>query len=394
MTYLSQNSNSESSLHIVIAGGDSWYSLGDDAILSGTIQMLQKEFHKVNITILSERPDLTRKRYPTIEAVYRRNFPAIMRLFRHSDLVLWGGGQLIQNISSHAFIAFQLSLVQLAFLARVPIIGFSLGTAELRGKIWHSLTSSTMNHLDAISVRDQKSYDDLVQMGVKREIKIYADPALVLRAENEGAIDLPSNLIRPFVVIAPRLWFHFNYSVIPVHHDINKLVQIPGNFGPVLDGLARAADWLIDKHGIGILFVGMYPRQGDNLVSIAIRDRMRNPESSRMLQNDISPISLINLFSQSTAVMGIRLHSTILATCAGVPSINLYNQTKGLSFFNLLGLGKLAAPLDSVDQDLTIALLELLLNDYQSIRDVVVARREILAESAWGNIKLIRNVLD
>lgn len=394
MSYLSHISNSGSSLKVVIAGGDSWYSLGDDAILSGTIQMLQQEFPQIKITILSERPDLTRKRYPNIDTIYRRNLTAILRLFRNSDLVLWGGGQLIQNISSHAFMVYQLTLVRLALLARVPIIGFSLGSAELKGKLWQFLIARTMNRLDALSVRDQKTYDDLVKIGVKREIDICADPALVLRADNEEVSNLPSNLNKPFVVIAPRIWFHFNYSVFPVHHDINKLLSNPGKFGSVLDGLAQAADWLVEKHKIGILFVGMYPRQGDNLVSAAIRERMRNPEASRLVQNVSSPKSMISLFSQSLAVMGIRLHSTILATCAGVPSINLYNQIKGLSYFNLLGLEQLAAPLDSVDQELPISLLELLLSDYQSIRDIVMVRREILTESSLGSIKLVRNVLD
>ena len=381
--------------HILIAGGDSWFSQGDNAILAGTLQILSGEMPGSEIAVLTDRPDITRRFHPGVHATYRRDLAAVWKAMGKSDLVLWGGGQLIQNISSQAFILFQLTLLNFAYAQRIPVMGFALGAAELRGRLWRTLTRRAIDRLAAITVRDKGTQQALMDLGVRKSIEVTADPALVLEPEDGEQVLMNEAIPSRFAIIAPRRWFHYRHTLLPIASGPASDEPQSGKFEAVLEGLAQTADWLIESRGLGVLFVPMYPgaTQRDEFVCQEIRRRMHHSSHSLVLQGSYNPQVLLGLFGMARVVVGLRLHSAILSTCGAVPSMIVYNQLKGLSFFEQIDMRKFAFPIDNIDWPELRSSLARLLEDRPLYVEKLRDRRDSLAAAARLSGRIAHDIL-
>jgi polysaccharide pyruvyl transferase WcaK-like protein len=231
---------------------------------------------------------------------------------------------------------------------------------------------------------------------VNRQIHVLADPAVVLRpaAERRVAAVLEAEGVRrPYAIVAPRRWFHYRHGFLPVSW------QAPGTdrrFVAVEDGLASLADWLVEKRGLYVLFVPMYPGhgQGDEEVADSIRGRMRNADQARILQGDYLASELKGVFAAAELVLGVRLHSTILATSEGVPSMTLYYQRKGCEYFRLLGMADFALPISDIQWQQARVCAERLIEHREGIRRRLLERAAHLRSLAGQNVKVVRQVLE
>lgn len=357
--------------------------------------MLSQELSNPYFTILTDRPARTRHFFPTVHTQYRWDFFGVAKTMRKADVVIWGGGHLIQNMSSQAFMLFQLSLVNLALLQGIPVVGFALGAGDLKGSIWRRMTKATLNRLSAITVRDTASRQLLQDLGVQRPILVSADPALVLRSDESRATELQEEADSPYAVIAPRRWFHYRHSFLPVKWQNAAHRKASPKFNATLDGLARLADWLAEAHDLNLLFIPMYPgaEQGDELVSEAIRERMRYSSRAQILRRDYRPEDLVGVIGQSQVVLGVRLHSAILATCATVPAFHLFYQDKGLSFFDQIDMREFSMPVDKADWTQVEVLLQRLIEQRDFYSERLTRKREELALAARQSARVVRRVL-
>ena len=380
-------------VRIVIAGGDSWYSRGDDAILAGTLKMLREKYaDNLEVTVLTEIPLVTKSRFPQVNAIYRKNFLAVAKEMRNADLLLWGGGQLIQNISSQVFMIFQLSILAIAHLLHLPIMGFGLGVAELKGRFWQKLVAFWINRLAQITVRDERSRADLAAWGGKKHIRVTADPALVLEPQSE---ELQNKKNKKRVVISPRTWFHYSYSFFPDKNSrLSALTSHKLNH--LLTTLAKVADWCVSTHDADIYFVPMYPGkdQGDEQVSMAIIQKMESADRAKILSQNILPQELVDFFQSVDVVLSMRLHAAILAACGGAPSVMVYTQIKGLSFLERLGIAKHAYPVDKYNFEDICKSMEEILASPDTYRSQVLAQMCELRNLAYQNIDVLSGIID
>jgi len=380
---------------ILIAGGDSWHSRGDHAILEATIKMLSESIPNADYIILSDKPERTKAQFPSITVTNRRDPLATLRSMRASDVMLWGGGQLVQNRSSKAFLAFHLYLLVLARWINLPIIGFALGVAEVKGSIWRSLVAKMLNRFSAISVRDEKSKQDLVRMGVRVGIEVTADPVLILTPTTADRISSLENLSKPFVIIAPRRWYQYTFSMLPSRSRLGEYKNIDREFRTFIDNLAELADWIVETLSLNILFVPMYPNepQDDITVIRRVQERMHHGSTTHMLEGFYPINALIRIFAESVLTIGVRLHATIFATCSNTPSIMIYNQIKGQSFFKQIAMDDFCVPIDDVNWDEIRMLIGRILANRSRYAVKIQKKREILLKHAYANANLVKRVL-
>ena len=145
------------------------------------------------ITVFSYSPVETRQVYG-VKAVNRWNpFGVIWALLR-SDLLLSGGGGLLQDVTGVRSICYYLVVVALALAVGKPVVYYAQGVGPVRTRFGRWLTRIVSNRVDLITVRDQASRDDLLAMGICRPpLVVTADPVLALnpsQLNNAGGAEL------------------------------------------------------------------------------------------------------------------------------------------------------------------------------------------------------------
>jgi len=162
---------------IVLSGYFGFKNFGDEAILSVLINKLSE--YRARITVISSDTTYTKSRYKHIRAVKTFDILNIAGFISKSDILISGGGSLLQDVTSFKSLIYYLFIIFLGLLFKKKVIIFAQGIGPLRNPAGKLLTSAILTHCDYISVRDKKSYELLKKMGIKSEL--LCDPIFSLK---------------------------------------------------------------------------------------------------------------------------------------------------------------------------------------------------------------------
>jgi polysaccharide pyruvyl transferase WcaK-like protein len=84
---------------ILLAGYYGLNNIGDEAILEKFIQTIQEISKDVQITVMSGKPEFTEKVYG-VTAIDRKDFFKVNREIKRNNIVIFGGGSLLQDVTS------------------------------------------------------------------------------------------------------------------------------------------------------------------------------------------------------------------------------------------------------------------------------------------------------
>lgn len=101
--------------NILISGYYGFDNIGDESILRTLITSLREKIPDCRLTVLSHNPASTREKYG-VEAVERMSPGAILRAVRRCDMLISGGGSLLQDVTSSKSIHYYLFIIRLAKL--------------------------------------------------------------------------------------------------------------------------------------------------------------------------------------------------------------------------------------------------------------------------------------
>src|SRR6266849_5268233 len=108
---------------ILIWGGDSWANQGDSAVLSATIAALKEAVPEAELLVASPRPEETARAH-SVHSM-KRTPVRMLKALAGCDLLIWGGGQLLQNASSKPFLFLQLCLLMTAKLMHKKVMCYA-----------------------------------------------------------------------------------------------------------------------------------------------------------------------------------------------------------------------------------------------------------------------------
>lgn len=312
---------------ILISGYYGFDNLGDDTVLFGILSSIRKLRPDTELAVLSNQPERTRELFG-IPAFNRWSLPVITRELMRSDLLVMGGGSLLQDVSSPRSVLYYLGIAALAKMLGKPVVFYAQGVGPINKNFSRKLIRRIVNKVDLITVRDDKSHDDLKKLGVhKPPIYVTADPALAIDTrlfpKSDGA-----EILREF-------------GVFPAAEGERERTPLAGvairNWNtphPYLDVLARACDELC-RRGWRVVFIPMqYP--GDVSVSEKVAALMEEP--AVILNRQFSFRDISSIISNMDMIVGMRLHSLILAALYEVPFVPLSYDPKIDRFVHRLGL--------------------------------------------------------
>ncbi len=296
-------------LRIGISGSYGGLNLGDEAILQSIITQLRRDL-TVDITVFSHNPEDTLSRHQVERAVSLDRLADELRAeVEGLDLVIIGGGGILFD----SYVQVNLRAATLAQEMGKPVMMYAVGAGPLEDPADQQLVRECLNRCDCITVRTVDSRKLLEQIGVQQSIEVTADPALLLEPEplphdallREG---LELNRHRPLVGMS---------------------VREPGRAAPDLTQtqyhklLANAADFMIDRYDIDIVFVPMERQVLDIQQAHAVLAQMAFADRAMVLKGHYTSGQILSLMDHFTFAVGMRLHFLIFAALRGTPFVAL-----------------------------------------------------------------------
>jgi polysaccharide pyruvyl transferase CsaB len=298
---------------IALSGYYGFQNAGDEAVLAGLVMALRAERpeHELEITALSMDPARTKLEHG-INAAHRYRIGPVLRTLSRADLVLSGGGSLLQDATTVRSIFYYLALVRMAQLMGKKTMFIAQGIGPLSHKRSRKLTRSVANRCTAITVRDNASRDLLIEIGVTKPITVTADPALLLEPEHLG----------------PPHDERCGLSLRPWRNEEQALA----------DQLAEAYAQALPH--VPLLFMPMHGEADSDVqtfFAVALREHL---DSAIRIAKPGSPCNaslLMLIASRARMVIGMRLHSLIFAAACSVPAVALAYDPKVVAFMEQSG---------------------------------------------------------
>ncbi len=357
---------------VVLSGYYGYGNAGDEAILRALIASVRSISPKARITVLSRDARATEKSFG-VEAVPRFSPVKVPRALRQCDLLVSGGGSLLQDNTSTRSLLYYLGILRLALRLGKRTFIYANGIGPVRREKNRARVRAAAERVDAVTLRDPDSLKELRDMGVAREdLTVTADPVFTLPEpdpERTRAILRENGVEGDYIAVSVRPY--------------NK-----GGAG-YFDDFAAVCDEAARRFGVTPLFVNM---QGavDAAVSESVRRRMR--EKSAVLAGDFTPEELMGVIGESRAVLSMRLHALIFAARCAVPALGFVYDPKVRSYLELLR--QPSAGDGGIDRDAALEALAGLLERREEVTASLTALRDGLAEKAGANGELLRKLLD
>jgi polysaccharide pyruvyl transferase CsaB len=364
-------------LKIVISGFYGLGNTGDEAILESIVDNLRTGLEQPELTVFSLSPEQTANEHH-VKSVYRgwrHDFKGKWQALKEADLLISGGGGLLQDTYPTRFIfgplPYYLLVVFLAKLAGTKVMFFSQGIGPVNSTWGKILMKVFANKADFITVRDEYSKELLHKLGVTRpETVVTSDIVFAFQQKPDTACmdSLPSEQKERFVAVSVRPWFD----------QVKQFEQ-----------MAHILDDLIEQRGIIPVFVPMEGHH-DDAASKKVLEHMKHANECHILGTNFTPNQYLNFISECQLTIGMRLHALIFSTLSGVPHIGLSYDKKVESLLKRSGMWKFSAVLEEIDeQQLTQNALELL--DHRDVYSQTVrTNAEEMRKDALKNIELLK----
>ena len=155
----------------VVSGYIGFDNFGDEAIAGVLVKHL-KNIGAEKITLISSNPKKTEYLYG-VDAAGMFDF---LQPLLESDVLVSGGGSLLQDVTSLRSLFYYLLIIMTALLFNKKVVIFAQGFTPFRTKIGELLTKFVLRRCSYISVRDINSWKMLAGWNISSEL--VADPVL------------------------------------------------------------------------------------------------------------------------------------------------------------------------------------------------------------------------
>ncbi|HIY21528.1 MAG TPA: polysaccharide pyruvyl transferase CsaB [Candidatus Flavonifractor merdigallinarum] len=304
---------------VLVCGAYGRGNAGDDAILEAIVAELRELDPDLPVWVLSRRPDATRMTY-RVNSIYTFAFPRFLHRMRKTQLYINGGGSLMQDVTSHRSLWFYLFTISAAKKLGNQVLMYGCGIGPIHSPSNRQQAAKVLQkRVDAITLRDTHSREELESMGVTRpEIVLAADPTVILPAAPEPVVD---GLLE-YEGLDPK-GAYIGFTLRPW----------PG-FREKAAVFAAAADYAYQKHGLMPVFLPIERRLDLGAIR-QVTELMHAPY--HVIQDTGSSAHTIGLFSRMKVVVSMRLHALVFAASQGVPLVGVVYDQKISSFLSYIG---------------------------------------------------------
>ncbi|MBU6145558.1 MAG: polysaccharide pyruvyl transferase CsaB [Paenibacillaceae bacterium] len=305
---------------IAIVGYYGYANSGDEAVLHAILTALADEAQRLDVRI---RPVVVSgdvghtTRVHGIEAVGRGDVRAVWSLLRDARVCIFGGGSLLQDVTSMRSMVYYMSMMELAHRAGALVVWYAQGIGPIRrswlfGRWVRSMAERSL----AVFVRDDASHDLLVRFGVDAgHVRVCADPVC-------GCTAGVGHVFPATLGVAIRAWRADGADVQEIGRTVAQWQRRTGN-----DVVLLPFHEPEDRHTAHILA---------HAYGWTVHAPTEHPQH------------MIDAVAQCTWVLGMRLHALIYAAVGGVPFVAVSYDPKIEQF-----AARLAVPIACTTEDVS-----------------------------------------
>jgi len=311
-----------------------------------------------------------------ISSVSRTSPLHILKEIARADLVISGGGGLLQDVTSSRSIPYYLFVVYMAKKMGKKVMFYANGVGPVYRDINKRMIKLVGNMVDLITVRDENSKKELEKLGVKNPpVMVTADPAFVLEPvrDEEGLALLAEQKIA------------LDDSRIKVGVSLR-----PWNLSKSREIIAGACDYLAKTFNAGIMFLPMQFPQDYN-ESCEVMKLMKSKPC--ILEKPLGPRELLWMSGKMDLIFGMRLHALIFGAMMGVPLVGLIYDPKVEHFLNRVSQPSAGEP-GKLDIIKLCHLLDETLRQKEKRRSALLEKKDELRELAMENARLALDLLE
>lgn len=376
-------------------------NLGDWAIFEQMIAKLKPyiDKKKYRVIVASAEPEFTQLYYPVI-AFQRGGVSGILNSLKwlwKSDVIIIGGGEIIQDLSSLVYIPYQLIRPLIGKIFGKKLYAYAIGVGEsweISG-IGRLQAKLVLNLFDVITVRDEKSYymlkDDLKIR--HPQLLLSSDPAINLQEKN-----FPSDRNEKYAVMSVRSVYHRTRSILPFSIR-KKLKLLPKEYYQEIDtfksNMAEMATYIIQKYEMKVLFLNTYTGKSmsanDDEFSLDVINRIPLNMRSKVeiIGQNLFPCQIKGVLARAQIIISVPLHPLILGASEGVPVMSFAYASKSMCFMKEIGMDKYIYPVvkigDRVNMRKVIEDLDGIFLDQTAIKEKIHYKVSILKKRERKN---------
>ncbi|WP_192930237.1 polysaccharide pyruvyl transferase CsaB [Alkaliphilus pronyensis] len=357
-------------MKVFLFGYYGFQNTGDEAILEVIVEQLKKSINDVEITAMTYKAKDTEDKY-NIKAVSRNDFTKVLRAIKESDIVISGGGSILQDVTSSRSLIYYLAIVYVAKKMGKKVMFYGNGFGPVKNTINRRLAAYVINNVDSITVRDFESKELMKSIGVNKNITVTGDTAFNLQLLDQHLIDII--LQQEDISKEKRL---IGISVRSWKEEAHKEV------------VAQIADYL-NKMNYQVIFIPMqYP--DDIKISYEIAAMMGT--KAKILDKYYTPKEILSIISSFHLLIGMRLHALIFAAIALVPMVGLEYDPKINSFLKIVSQQN-GGNVEKLDFIHLCTIIEGVLNNRESYIEKLKKAKEAMKQKTEMNLQILQQLV-
>lgn len=370
-------------------------NLGDRVILESQLADLRSK--GIEVGVASADPRYT---WDVLGArpfdVSRGRIRAMLHGVSWADAVVVGGGELVQDSSSLLYSPFNLLPVLASRLAGKPCFAWAIGIGqgdELRP--WtRRLVRVALGGAAGTTVRDRPSETTLLRLGVPRR-RLWKTADCAFRFADGFERRGPVSALPDVLGVAPRNVSVRRGSLLPIETRRKLGLHRETDPAPRRRAWAALLDRHLDRWGGRIRLFPFHTGSlstSDHVECERIAGLMRHSDRTEVFESGGRPLErTLEAFAACRVIIGVPLHSSILAVVTGSVPVALPYASKGKRFMDEIGMGDLCLAGGSVEEQDPETIAGVLdsawsEDDHRARREHVVAQRRRLAEASRLNL--------
>ncbi|QAT42577.1 polysaccharide pyruvyl transferase CsaB [Aminipila luticellarii] len=319
---------------ILISGYYGFNNIGDESILRAVVDNLQDRLEDIEITVLSQDPVSTAEKYG-VKSASRKSMKSIVKAVKRCDLLVSGGGSLLQDVTSKKSILYYLIIMWLAQLFRKKIFIYSQGIGPINSNLNRRLTARTLSKVSGIVVRDEASKEFLAEIGVDpQRVEVTADP--VLRIKPVPLI-IGQEILRKEGIQIDRDRLTVGFAIRERKTD-----------SEFVDELCIAIDRLVTEQKAQIVLIPFHYSEDVGVIE-ELEKRLGDKVCS--IKHKYLTNEMLSIIGNMDLLVGVRLHALIHSAIMNVPMIGISYDPKINSFMKSIGMKAMCSIYDFNNQD-------------------------------------------
>jgi len=315
-------------------------NIGDEVLLSQTIRMIKEIRPDSEIKSLSYCAAKTKELHG-IGTIGRNKYFEIVRAIRQADIVVGGGGSMLQNVTSKRSLVYYLALLRLAKAFNKKVILLGNGFGPVSGKF-----------------SDSQTIKNLQRLGVKTRIELAADLSY--------------------------------YGYEPSKRSKSKRVAL--NVRPwknnevIIEEISKFAKKLLEN-GYEVDFLSM---QKDRDEKLKEKIEEKSGISLPLIPNTVD--GFLKTSENYSCLVGMRLHALIWAGLKDLPFVGIEYDPKIAAYVDSTGQLSVG-PVDEIEAEKLWKAFSEMMDNYDEKKALLVKNNLAMKEKAHKNFLALNKII-